>query len=115
MPQNYKVLGQVLPAANSIANIYVTGASTSAVVNTIYICNQSIVNTSFEIIVRPINEALSGKHYYLFRDVKAADATILQLGITMGPNTILAANTKYKVGEPSSANVSYNAFGLEST
>jgi 2',3'-cyclic-nucleotide 2'-phosphodiesterase (5'-nucleotidase family) len=36
MPQNYKVLGQVLPAANTITNVYVTGASTSAVINSIY-------------------------------------------------------------------------------
>jgi hypothetical protein len=115
MPQNYKVLGQVLPAANTITNVYVTGASTSAVINSIYICNQSTSNTEYEIIVRPINQALSGRHYYTIDSLKAADATVLQLGITMGPDTILAANTKYKTGEIASANVSYNAFGLEIT
>ncbi len=115
MPQNYKVLGQILPTANSLTNVYVTGASTSAVINSIYVCNQSGANGSFELVVRPISEALANKHYYTIDNVKAADTVIIQLGITMGPDTILAANTAYKTGEAAVANISYNAFGLEVT
>jgi hypothetical protein len=115
MPQNYKVLGQILPTANSLTNVYVTGASTSAVINSIYVCNQSTTNGSFELVIRPTNEALANKHFYTIDSIKAADALIIQLGITMGPDTILAANTLYKTGEVAVANISYNAFGLEIT
>lgn len=117
MPQNYKILGQILPTANALTNVYVTGASTQAVINSIYICNQENSNANVDIIVRPINEALANKHYYFYNQkVGAADTVILNLGITMNANVILAANTSYRVGEVSTpANVSYGAFGLEIT
>lgn len=110
MPQNYKVLGQIFPSSNTLSNVYVTGSGESAVINSIYICNQSISNVNFDIIVRPINETLANKHFVLFNeDVDGAGTYLLNLGITIGNNTILAANTK------GVANVSYSAFGLEIT
>jgi hypothetical protein len=109
MPQNYKILGQIFPSANTLTNVYVTGASTSAVVNSIYITNQGNINSNVAIMLRPINEFMQNKHFILREETVPAAATyILNLGITMGPNTILAANTTL-------ANVSYGAFGLEIT
>ena len=120
MPQNYKILGQAFVTPNTLTNVYVTGASTSAVVNSIYICNQSTDKANVEIILRPVNEVLNNKHVIIKDEpIDAVSSSVLNLGITMGPNTILAANTSYSVGAnpPAAgmANISYGAFGLEIT
>ena len=120
MPQNYKILGQAFVSPNTLTNVYVTGASTSAVVNSIYIPNQGIPTSHVQIILRPVNEALTSKHI-IIRDetIEGAATFVLNLGITMGPNMILAANTTYSQNQPIApigvANTSYGAFGLEIT
>lgn len=120
MPQTYKILGQVYPFQNTLTNVYVTGADTSAVVNSIYLTNQTQFAANVEIILRPVNEALSNKHRVI-RDetVQGASTVLVNLGITMGPNMILAANTIYATQQvPPSVGVgrnSYGAFGLEIT
>ena len=116
MPQTYKILGQAYPSKNTLSNLYVTGASTQAVINSLYICNQDTASANVDIIVRPINEALANKHYMLRNETIAAASTyILNLGITIGANTIIAANTIYALGELKVANTSYSAFGIEIT
>ena len=123
MAQNYKVLGQIFYsanaegfAANTIANVYVTSAAANAIVSTIYITNQDIANANVDIIVRPSNEALSNKHYVLQNHlIEQADTLVLNLNLTMGEDTILAANNSIRAGEFKLANVSINAFGVELT
>jgi 2',3'-cyclic-nucleotide 2'-phosphodiesterase (5'-nucleotidase family) len=122
MPQTYKILGQVYPNANTLTNVYVTGASTSAVVNSIFLSNQQTETSNVTIILRPVNEALQSKHTVIFDEtVHAASTYILNLGITMGPNMILAANTTYAADQPvgqiptSVGRISFGAFGLEIT
>jgi len=120
MANSYKILGQIAPTQNALTNVYVTGAAASAVVSTIYICNQSAANANVEVIVRPINETLANKHYIL-RDqrIDAADTIILNLNITMNSSVILAANAEFLTGEInnqlSASNVSFSAFGSEIT
>ena len=118
MANSYKILGQVAPTQNTLTNVYVTGASVSSVVNTIYICNQSGANANVDIVVRPINETLANKHYILQNQrLDAADTIILNLNITMNSAVILAANAEFRTGEPdnslSASNVSISAFGVE--
>lgn len=107
MTQAYKILGQLSPNANTLTNVYVTGASSSAIVGTIVIHNFSDSNTSYSLVVRPINEALATKHYIIRGGVLPAREQITIKGaVTMNASAILAANT------PSSS-VSINAFGVE--
>ena len=118
MANSYKILGQIAPSQNTLTNVYVTGASVSSVVNTIYICNQSAANANVDIVVRPINETLANKHYILQNQkLDAADTLILNLNITMNSAVILAANAEFRTGEPdnslSASNVSISAFGVE--
>jgi hypothetical protein len=115
MPTAYKILGQTLPTANTLSNVYVVPASTSAIVSTITICNQDTANANVDIIIRPINEALAAKHY-LVRGVTIprADTLILSPGLTLNASVILAVNNAVVTGE-TSANVSFNAFGVELT
>ena len=115
MPAAYKILGQTLPTANVLSNVYVVPAATSTILNTITICNQSAANANVDIVVRPINEALANKHY-LVRGVTIprADTLILSPGLTLNASVILAVNNAVVTGE-TAANVSFNAFGVELT
>jgi hypothetical protein len=113
MANSYKILGQIAPTANALTNVYVTGASVSSVVNTIYLCNQDSANANVSVIVRPVNEALANKHYVLQNQrLDAADTIILNLNITMNSSVILAANISTRAGE-TNANCSVSAFGVE--
>jgi hypothetical protein len=110
MAQDYKILGQITPSAGVLTNVYVTGASTQAAIGTITVSGLfETTNSSFSLIVRPINEALSEKHFF-FRGspVVPNDTLVISGAITMGPNTILAANS-------SSGNAHFTAFGVEIT
>jgi hypothetical protein len=113
MANSYKILGQIAPSSNTLTNVYVTGASVSSVVNTIYLCNQDSANANVSVIVRPVNEALANKHYILQdQRLDAADTIILNLNITMNSDVILAANIATRTGE-ATANCSVNAYGVE--
>jgi hypothetical protein len=110
MAQNYKTLGQVTPTAEVLTNVYVTDSSTEAVVGTITISGLfETTNSSFSLIVRPINEALSEKHF-IFRGspVIKDEVLVISGAITMGPNTILAANNY-------TGNAHFTVFGVELT
>jgi hypothetical protein len=107
MAQIYEILGQVSPTANTLTNVFVTGASSSAIVGTITISNLSDANTSYSLVVRPINETLANKHFIVRGGILPARELITITGaVTMNANAILAANTH-------SGSVSFNAFGVE--
>tara|TARA_R110000868_G_scaffold117737_1_gene312814 strand:+ start:218 stop:547 length:330 start_codon:yes stop_codon:yes gene_type:complete len=107
MAQIYEILGQVSPTANTLTNVFVTGAATSSIVGTITISNFSDANASYSLVVRPINEALANKHFIVRGGVLPARELITITGaVTMNANAILAANTN-------NGSVSFNAFGVE--
>jgi hypothetical protein len=109
MPQAYEILGQISPTANTLTNVFVTGASSSAIVGTITISNFSDANASYSLVVRPINEALSTKHFIVRGGILPARELITITGaVTMNSSAILAANT-------SDSSVSINAYGVEIT
>jgi hypothetical protein len=115
MATSYKILGQSLPSANTLSNVYVVPAATSTIVSTITITNQSSANANVDIIVRPVNETLSNKHYLLKSvQIPRADTLILSPGLTLNASVILAVNNAVAAGE-TFANVSFNAFGVELT
>lgn len=107
MPESYEILGQVSPTGNTLTNVYVTGASSSAIVSTITLLNFSDSNTSYSLLVRPINEAESSKHFIIRGGILPARELITITGaVTMNSSAILAANTN-------GSSVSINAFGVE--
>ena len=116
MAISYKILGQIYPTANTLTNVYVTPAATSAIVNTLYISNQDSANANVDIVIRPINETLGNKHYILQNQrIDQADTIILNLNLTMNASVILAVNNTIRASETKSANISVNAFGVELT
>lgn len=107
MASNYKILGQISPSAQTVTNLYVTNASTSAIVSTITITNLEGIDTSYSLIVRPINQTLDQKHFIIRGGVIPGKEVITITGaVTMNNDVILAANTI-------SSNLVFHAYGAE--
>ena len=107
MAQSYEILGQVSPSPNTVTNVFVTGASSSAIVGTITLHNFSDSNTTYSLIVRPINESIGNKHFIIRGGILPARELVTITGaVTMNSSAILAANT-------GGSSVSINAYGVE--
>jgi hypothetical protein len=110
MAQEYKTLAQVTPSPEVLTNLFVTGASTQAVIGTILVSGLfETTNSSFSILVRPINEPQNDKHF-IFRasPILVNEVLVISGAVTMGPNTILAANNY-------TGNASFTVYGVEIT
>jgi hypothetical protein len=108
MATAYKVLAQNNPSATTETTLYTVPSSTSAVVSTISICNQTGSSATYRIAVRPSADgSTAAKHWIVYgATVAASDSTMLTLGITM------ATGDKIQV-YGSTANISFSAFGSE--
>ena len=110
MPNALKILGQLNPTANTQGNVYVVPASTSAVINSITVANQTAANVSYSIIVVPSGSfsSTAANTFFVVRGgvVPASDTALLSLGLTLLAGAILAANSN-------SGSVSISAFGVE--
>jgi hypothetical protein len=110
----YKILGQIVTTANSIANVYVVPAATSAAIGTITVCNGTATDVLFDLVMRPSTEALATKHYLLRSiTVPAADTLIIDSGVTLNTGAILAANTTGGNAAAAAAGISVHAYGVE--
>jgi len=109
MPTNYRVLGQVAPAASTETTLYTVPAGTQAVISTIVVANRAATGATYRIAVRPGGAGLSNQHYVAFDViVGGGDSTALTLGITLNATDIISVNG-------STANLSYNVFGSQIT
>ena len=110
----YKILGQIVTTANSIANVYVVPAATSASIGTITVCNGTTNDVLLDLVMRPSTEALATKHY-IVRSITlpAADTLIIDSGVTLNTGAILAANTTGGNAAASAAGISVHAYGVE--
>jgi len=83
------------------------GASTSAVVSTIMICNQASTAATYRIAVSPAGATAEAKHYIVYgATVAASDSTALTLGITLATTDVVRIYA-------STATLSFSAFGSE--
>ena len=110
----YKILGQIATTANSIANVYVVPSTSYTALNSITVCNGTPNAVVFDLVVRPTTETLAAKHYLVKGiTIPAADTLVLDPGITLPANAILAANTTGANAASSAAGVSVHAYGVE--
>ena len=107
MGDTIKVLGQSAPAATTETTLYTTPASTVTTVSTICVCNRSATPATFRVSVAVTGGATANKDY-IYYDVALPgnDTFSATIGIT------LAETDKLKV-YASTADLSFNAFGLE--
>ena len=102
-----KVLGQSNPSATTATTLYTVPSAKEAVVSSISICNLASSSATYRIAIRPAGATLANTHYLAYDvTVGANDSTALTLGITMGATDVLTVI-------PSSANLTFTAFGSE--
>jgi hypothetical protein len=107
MATNYKILGQVTPSANTLTNVYISGASTEAIIGTITIHNFSDSNAAYSLVVRPTADAFANRHYIIRGGVVPARELVTITGaVAMNSSVVLAANTN-------SSSLTFNAYGAE--
>jgi hypothetical protein len=105
----YKILGQVAPAANVSGGtqLYAVGATGSAVVSTIAICNRGSSAATYRIAVREDNLALADKQYLAYDTTVPGNTTsTYTLGVTLSASDSITVVA-------STANLSFQAFGSE--
>lgn len=107
---NYRVLGQVNPAANANTLLYTVTNGASAILSSIMITNQQANGSMYYIAVVPSGQNQqypASKNFISYSSpVPANDTISLVTGITMSSNDsiIVTANN---------ANVSFSVFGTE--
>jgi len=107
MATTYKVLGQANPAATTLTTLYTVPASTSAVVSTVTITNQTSTAATYRVSVRVAGAADTPKQYVAYDISLPGNATdTLTLGVTLGAADVISVYA-------SSTTLSFNAFGSE--
>lgn len=107
MATNYKVLGQVAPAATTDTTAYTVPAATETVISTIFVCNRGSEASTFRIAVRPNGATLANEHFIAFDVlILGSTATAITVGVTMDAADVLTVRS-------SSADLSFNVFGSE--
>ena len=109
MTNAYKILGQLIPAANTLSVLYTVPSGRSAVVSSINICNQSIGATQdIRVAVVPGGVSVNSYHYVAYGlPIPYSDSINLALGVT------LAGNDAIQVYANNTTSISFAAFGLE--
>ena len=111
MAKTYKVLGNIagLGTITSYSTLYTTPSSTSTVISTITICNQTTSSVTYRIGIVSSETNPSTSEFLAFGATVAANDTVaLTLGITLQAGKYLRVSS-------SSASVSFIAFGSELT
>lgn len=108
MAETAKILGQVNPSATTLTPVYTTPAGVRAVASTLFVCNQGTPG-SFRVSTSIAGEGDAVKQY-LFYDVPVgANTTVpITVGLTLGPADVVRVYA-------STANFSFNLFGIEIT
>jgi hypothetical protein len=108
MPNAYKVLGQVIPAATTNTTLYTVPSATSTVCSTVSICNQG-ATTTVRLAIRPAGATLAAQHYIVYDAVvNANDTLFLTIGVSLATTDVVTCYA-------GTANVSFNLYGTEIT
>jgi hypothetical protein len=107
MATNYKVLGQVEPAAETLTTVYTVPSATETVVANICITNISGAPAAYRIAIRPNGDAINDKHYIVYdAGVDAFSYEFLTMPITLDANDVISVYASH-------ASVAFNVFGSE--
>lgn len=107
MPNTYKVLGQLDPAAATATTLYTVPASTSTIVSGIRVANRSATGTTFRIAIRPAGATLANQHYIAY-DVPIPGNDSIDI-----PGKLTLATTDVVTAYATLATLSITAYGVE--
>jgi hypothetical protein len=112
MPTTYKTLGQVQSTGTigTYDRLYTVPASTSSVVSSIVICNQTASAQYFRLACASSSATVTAKEFISFGTLVPANDTIpLVIGVT------LDSTIRHLMCSSTSASVSFSAFGAETS
>ena len=109
MADTFLVLAQSKPVSATLTAAYTVPASTTAVISSIVVCNQSAIATSFRISLA-IAGAADTAAQYLYYDVSidGNDTFVATIGITLGATDIVRVYNTL-------ATLSFNVLGVQVT
>ena len=104
-----KVLSQTIPSVTTLTDSYTVPGATTTVVSSFVVCNQAGTDASFRISVAVAGAADTPKQYLYFDlPLPANDTFAGTLGISLAATDVVRVYA-------SSANLSFNFFGVEVT
>lgn len=107
MADTFKVLGQSAPAATTETLLYTVPALKSTTISTITVCNRGATAATFRVSISPAGAATANQHYMYYDQTLSAYSTwAATLGITLATTDVIRIYA-------SSANLSFNMFGVE--
>jgi len=108
MAMIYKVLGQTDTPNTNVITLYTVPASAQSVISTIIVCNRSIANSTYNVMVRPSGASLANQHYLAYNGaLPAYDTVALTLGLSLGNNDVIS------IQAATANNTSFSVFGTE--
>ncbi len=109
MSDNLKILGQISPSATTETDLYVVPASSQTTVSSIVIANRDAGAATYRISVSAASATTTNKDYLIYDKALAGNTTdTLVIGITLNETDKIRAYA-------STANLSFNAFGCETS
>ena len=109
MSDNLKILGQLAPSATTETDLYAVPASTQTTISSVVIANRDAGAATYRISVSAAGAATSNKDYLIYNKALAGNTTdTLVIGITLNETDKIRAYA-------STANLSFNAFGCETS
>ncbi len=109
MSDSLKVLGQISPSATTETDFYSVPAATQTTVSSIVITNRDSGAATYRLSVSTEGTATSNKDYLIYDKALAGNTTdTLVIGITLNETDKIRAFA-------STANLSFNAFGCETS
>jgi hypothetical protein len=107
MAEVYKILGQSAPSATTATDVYTVAASTEAIVSSVTVCERGGAAATFRIAFLVGGGTVATTDYIAYGHAIGANETIVfTLGVGM-------ATTDQVEVYASSANLTFNVFGME--
>jgi hypothetical protein len=107
MADAFKILGQAIPAATTLTDVYTVTTGAMATVSTVTFCNQSANATTVRMAVAVAGAANTPAQYVVMdASVRGNDTLTLTIGMTLGSTDVLR-------GYSANGQVSINVFGVE--
>jgi len=104
-----KRLGQAAPAATTETDLYTVPGATNTVTSSIIICNRGVTDATFRISLSPLGAATANPDFLYFDETVPANKTfVATIGQAMIATDVLRVFA-------STANLSFNVSGVEST
>ena len=107
MATNYKVLGQVEPAATTDTTLYTVPSATQAVCSTLSICNRANTSATFRVRIKINNAADADQQFFCYdTPIQGNDTLLLTFGATLGAGDVVRVYS-------SNADTAFQLFGSE--